>query len=188
MAKQNPSCSQIACEKIVYSLEELIQALFLEGLTKIIIWDQVLENIKYSVVDEPYAVVNLYQKLKNSLIGFMEDINMNELSQFKILELKNMDLPLQRLLDYFSSQIKESFTENSIDIKYVKSFKNLITNAMKTLYNSGSDNDDEKSSTDDELDDIEKGFNTLIKTTTKKLHQQYLNNLFMSLVTVFVNQ
>lgn len=125
------------------------------------------KNIKYSVVDEPYAVVNLYQKLKNALIGFMEDINMNEPSQFKILELKNMDLPLQRLLDYFSSQIKESFTEKLIDIKYVKSLKNLITNAMKTLYNSGSDNDSEKSLTDEELDDIEKGFNTLIYKTTK---------------------
>lgn len=123
----------MASGSILFSFEDVVQMLVLEGLTRLAVWEHTFDTIKTAILNESnVAVVNIFILLRSALLTINEKINEEELSEYKILKFKDTELTLDNILDYFKTAMGEKFNIKEIGFDSVKRFKELIRDSFKS--------------------------------------------------------
>lgn len=168
---------------ITYSLFELIQIIYLEGINSITGWENMLCSLKKVILEEPEPLVNIFFILSNAVTNFL----MDEVSQATYLKIKDSKISFEALMHYFNEQINEDHLNmKSINFDYIKRFKELIKKSENKIEKIDCINiiDSETDINDDDDDDddiIEKAFSSVfspkkksnIKTNNTKFEQSF---------------
>lgn len=80
------------------SVKVLAQCLYVNGLVKIVLWEESLENVKSVILEQPSTIINLFLTIQNAIIHLFDD-EPSEIDIFR--SRKQKELTLAEMVGYF---------------------------------------------------------------------------------------
>ena len=159
-----------------FSMNDLIQCLYISGLVKIVMWEEAFANLKSTILDQPSTIVHLYLIIQTAIMHIFDE----EPSEIDIFRKKEKEMTLAEILDYFNFQIDDSnFHTKTLDYDTIRLFRELINKSKLTetieLKDGDSGSDDESDSSGDDFDKI---FNSFSKSKKSKKSKKVKNTKF----------